>query len=1201
MRKLLIAAVGIVVVLGAAALVAPGLIDWTEYKPQIQQAARDATGRELVIDGDISLSLIPSPTLSVGGVRLANIDGGTDASMVSLETLDVNVALWPLISGTVQVSSVTLVRPVIVLETLADGTNNWTFDTASSGASPTRSSDAGGGTAVSGFALDRADIEDGQVVYRDRRTGAEYQLAGIDMSVSAGGLSGPFDLDGSFAYRGVPVAVVASVGEIDSGRAAAVKLEVAAGDAAVTANLSGAVGLGDETTFKGRVEIAAESLQQAAALAPALGIEAPTGLPDAGMTLQTALDGTTSIMAARDLILTIDGARFQGSAEANLVATPAVELKLTGNRLDLDALLEGSGEAAPTDDAPAAAAPDAATAPDAPSGLVLPTAVDLRVEARIDAIQYRGAPIRNAQIDASLKSGVADLRLATAQLPGGTDVTVLGGVENTLPPVFRGRLEAASNNLRATLDWLGVDLAGVPADRLRKAALSAAIDVSEHEISIGDWSMEVDATRAQGGLTLVLRERPAFGLSLAVDRINLDAYQSAAPADTEPGAAAGGTDEEGTEPRNPLAALAAFDANVDLRVGEATVMGVPITDARVDALLQSGTLTFREFRVADLAGARGTISGQIREVALQPVVDLRFDLAVEDTDRFSRFLSVDVPIPPAQLGRVSFVGTAAGDGDQVALNAKLAAAGGTLAVSGSVRPLAIEPAVDLTYALAHPDANRLISVLAPGSLDNIGSLGAVQAKGRVRTLDAGQQEVSLAVSTAGGQASLSGTVSPLVAEPSLSIAVEADHPDTRDLVRLLAPDYRLRDAAPQPLRFAARLDGPTVSLSARDIALSVGAAEITGEGTIAISDPRPAVTLDLQTGRIDLTPWMPADQAAPQGGAAAAAVPVPVTSQDWGRDPIDTSALSAIDGDFQASLEAVVLAPYEVDNLSVRAALKDGVLDVSELTGGLFGGTVSATASLADRPTPEVAAKLSVRDADVRAVAATAGQTDTVSGILSSDADLRARGVSEYDLVSTLAGQGSVDIRDGTVQGFDLRAFSDRLQELNGVTDFLDLTQRALQGGETAFRSLTGTYTVTQWVLRSNDIALDADAAVGQATAVIDLPPRQMDVIARASLTDHPKAPPVGIRLVGPIDNPRRILDIDEMQRHVVQRIGTSTLRQLDRSGTLDRLLGPADSGSGAGGDSGTDSGADAAPTETDEPVRPEDAVRGLLRGLINR
>jgi uncharacterized protein involved in outer membrane biogenesis len=1212
-RKVLIAIVGLIIVLVAAVLVVPSLIDWNGYKPEIQAAARDATGRELKIGGDLSLSILPSPTLSVADVSLANVDGGSTPDMASLESLDVSVALIPLLSGDIRVTSVTLVKPVIVLETLADGRVNWALDgakTAEGGAGDAAASPGGDTPAL---AIDEAMIEDGRLVYRDAVTGAEHTLSDVNLAISAGGLRGPFEVEGDVGYQGIPLTLAASVGALDSGRATTVKLTATGQDGAVELALNGTLDVDAGPSFKGRVEASAPDLSKAIEMAKAFGADAPDGMPANAASLSADIDGSPQAVTAGNLVITLGESRFQGDVTAALDPKLSIDATLSGNRLDLDALLPKGSAAAETK--PASGDSGSAQPPAAPTGgqkaagrVALPSDIDARLDLKIDAVQYNGAAIRNVQVDASLRDGIGDLRLATAQLPGGTDVTLIGGLESG--PTFVGRLEAASDNLRATLDWLKVDLASVPADRLRKAVVSAAIRASAQEIQVSDWTMELDATKAQGGLTLALRDRPAFGLSLAVDRINVDAYlaQESAPA-AAAGAASGGSQPAtgGGDNAQALAVLDSFDANIDLRVGEATVSGIALSDARIDALLQNGTLTLRNAGVGDMAGAAGTISGVLKNAAGKPSVDMAFDVSVKDADRFARLLSADSPVPAKQLGTVALKGTATGDMSDVALDVRLTVAGGTLDLKGTAQPLTSPPTVNVTYAVQHPDANRLIATLSPGALDSFGSLGKLEVNGELRTRDDGRYANKIAAYTGGGRLELIGNVDPFAATPDVNMKIVVTHPNAAEAIRLASPGYRPRGGNLGAFEASSLFKGPVDGLALSETAISAGPIRITGSGSVANTGPRPHITLALTSNRIAVDPWLPPDAPTPQGAAPAAA-PTGGTAAGggWSREKIDTSGLSAVDADVTMGIEAIEYGSYVVDTAEMAAVLKNGVRTVSKLAGGMFGGTFDLTAMLADKPTPEAAVTVKVRNADVRQAAKTAAQTDVVSGILTYDTDLKATGGSEYELVSNLNGTGSFQVRDGTVKGFDLKAFSDRLQELNGATDFLELTQKALSGGETAFRALTGSYVVKQGVLRSNDIALDADAAKGSATAVVDLPPRQMDVNAKASLTDHPNAPPVGMRLVGSFDNPRQILDIDEMQRYVVQKVGTRTLKQLDKSGTVEKLDNLLNGTTGQTG--GTDSGASAPSGVTDgtPPAQPqdpkqqlEDAAKGLLKGLL--
>jgi uncharacterized protein involved in outer membrane biogenesis len=84
----------------------------------------------VAIEGDISFAVLPMPALTAEKITLSNLSGGIARDMVTLDKLSVRVGLWPLLFGRVEVRSVVLVRPVIALEVLPDGRQNWDFAAA---------------------------------------------------------------------------------------------------------------------------------------------------------------------------------------------------------------------------------------------------------------------------------------------------------------------------------------------------------------------------------------------------------------------------------------------------------------------------------------------------------------------------------------------------------------------------------------------------------------------------------------------------------------------------------------------------------------------------------------------------------------------------------------------------------------------------------------------------------------------------------------------------------------------------------------------------------------------------------------------------------------------------------------------------------------------------------------------------------------
>ena len=125
LRRLIYAAVALFVLAAIAALIVPRFVDWTRYKPDFARQLEAASGRRTAIDGEISLQLLPSPTLRATNVRIANVKGASDAEIARIASLEMRLDFWSLLGGRIVGTSVTLVQPTLSLEILKDGRPNW--------------------------------------------------------------------------------------------------------------------------------------------------------------------------------------------------------------------------------------------------------------------------------------------------------------------------------------------------------------------------------------------------------------------------------------------------------------------------------------------------------------------------------------------------------------------------------------------------------------------------------------------------------------------------------------------------------------------------------------------------------------------------------------------------------------------------------------------------------------------------------------------------------------------------------------------------------------------------------------------------------------------------------------------------------------------------------------------------------------------
>lgn len=211
MKKLLIGLGVLVVLLLAAVIVIPMLVPLEQYKGEIQARAKEATGRDLRIDGDISLSLLPVIAVSVEDVGFSNAPGATTPEMATIDRLDVALQILPLLSGEVAVDRFILEKPVINLEVDENGKPNWQLDTA--GAAAPSGGDAGaagggdGGTTVSEIRLGEVRLVDGTLNYIDRQGGQEITVSEVNMEIALPSLSSPFAAEGSAVWNGETVSL----------------------------------------------------------------------------------------------------------------------------------------------------------------------------------------------------------------------------------------------------------------------------------------------------------------------------------------------------------------------------------------------------------------------------------------------------------------------------------------------------------------------------------------------------------------------------------------------------------------------------------------------------------------------------------------------------------------------------------------------------------------------------------------------------------------------------------------------------------------------------------------------------------------------------------------------------------------------------------------------------------------------------------
>lgn len=193
--------VGVVVIAAVALLV---FFDPNDFRDTISTQVKNATGRDLTIEGDLSISLFPWLAVEVGRTTLGNAEGFGDEPFVNFDSARLSVRVMPLLTRQeIAVGTAALDGFEANLAVRADGTTNWD-DLAQAGqAGDAAAADSGGGSDVM---LDIANVSlnDARINYADAQSGSRYSVTDLNLQTGRIAAGETFDIDGGFAFTAEP-------------------------------------------------------------------------------------------------------------------------------------------------------------------------------------------------------------------------------------------------------------------------------------------------------------------------------------------------------------------------------------------------------------------------------------------------------------------------------------------------------------------------------------------------------------------------------------------------------------------------------------------------------------------------------------------------------------------------------------------------------------------------------------------------------------------------------------------------------------------------------------------------------------------------------------------------------------------------------------------------------------------------------------
>ena len=493
LRKALFITLIVGALLAGAALALPFFLSAETARNQIVKQVAAQTGLALRLEGNVSVSAFPQIAVMAQSVGLAPSPG--EAEILTAREVRFSLQLLPLLSGRIELSGLTLVKPEFTIETDGGAPAATEGDTADL---PVTSAQ------LERLRIGRLGIDDGTLIIKGAPNETPTIIEAINLTTGLNGVNAPATIDARFRFNSIDHRLnvtLASLAElIDKGGTGA-KLNLETDNAKITAD--GHLWRIQGGSFDGRITAKIDAIDPILAGYGMAPLEVPL-LTDAS--LESEIIADTNGFRLSGLKGQIGGMALAGDVSLIVSgAKPELGAALSIDRVDLAALTM-------TGDAPARPSSQEEVQID------LSPLDWLEADARLDVGQIASDQVELSAISVivGVHDGALDVSLLQAKgLGGGASGSVRLRSDEARTPKVTGLVKLDDVDLEqvAILAGIAIPATGAASTDLKFAASGATVNAMRQSLVLGGTASLHDGTVTGLGLA------DAFGNDPAADRL----------------------------------------------------------------------------------------------------------------------------------------------------------------------------------------------------------------------------------------------------------------------------------------------------------------------------------------------------------------------------------------------------------------------------------------------------------------------------------------------------------------------------------------------------------------------------------------------------------------------------------------------------------------------------------------------------------
>ena len=1093
----------LILLLVAAIIIVPIVVDPNDYKDRIVGLVEKQTGRQLKIKGDIGLSVFPWLGVKLGAVELGNASGFEAPLFAEMKQLQIRVRILPLLSKRVEADVLTVRGLTVNLERNRDGRANWDDLMKTKPAKKPEAVEKSTPLAEA-MVIGGVNVSDASVTWTDRASGQRFTVKDLSVKTSAVKLVDPVDVKIGFT---VDTGDLGLQGRIDTGTRINLNLKdnlYTLKDIQLSADLKGNMFPGGKTMIKADGTVVFDAGTRRLNLSRFRLETKGFSLPPytAAVNVETAGSGD---LAARTFDLT--GLK--------------VALTMIAKKERINAALEGKVRA----DFKARKIIFSDLALSLPEFSVKETRVQLSTPQRasatldlaamtlfIDGMKIAGTISGKAlpggsipvslgfRIKGDLKRQILSMDPMQFEALGMKTAGSLSVTKFQTVPEVKGTLTVSRFNPKEVLARLVKDLPKTADTKaLSSADLSIAFSAATDSLKVDKLAASIDDSRLTGSVAVNNFASPRVRFDLTMDRLNLDRYlppmQSGrkTPAAAAPAAGAAATADI------PMETLRKLFIDGKFRISDLTASGVKMTNITVGILAKDGV------------------------IRTEPVTASLYD------GSYTGAVELDVR---SQEPKLTFDEKLSGVHLDLMLKA-LAIKTGTLDVSGpsslNIKGSVVTDAAFKVIRVGQLVAGGIFSNKLTFGLDGSGTLLNLNDQ----TLSAERLKINLDDMKLQAKATVTG----LFAKPSYKAEISTPAFNLRQVLSKIG--QKLPETSdPKAMTVfeaAALVSGVDNAISVASLKVRLDDTRL--EGKLGIqSHPIPVYSFDIRVDAMDADRYLPPKK---KGVKPAAATPGSAVAFL----PVDTIRKMNLDG--KLVVGKLKIANLRLQDIQLQAKGKDGLLTLNPLSAGLYGGTYKGNVSVDARgKQPQLAMDEKLAGVQIGPLLKDFQGQALLTGLTNAGIKLTATGADADAITRTLNGKAEFQMADGSIEKMDIvgkicRAFSTisvpSLKKEDLVAGVMQMLAQQAQSDEkpatdrTKFSEMGGSMVFTNGIGINDDLLLKSPLLRVEGTGKIDLRKQRLDYQTTVALVKSCEGQggkgfrelanyPIPVAISGPLD-----------------------------------------------------------------------------------